>query len=114
MSLSESSASRNSSWAMTRLAISSSIWVGRKMIRSLRSREKMSNARSPRAVCSTTIGISAIGHLLATFATMIALCAAWQRHDTPARVGRSDEREHVYADTEDILTSLFGKEGWIL
>src|SRR5437879_2845043 len=29
------------------------------MIRSLRSREKMSNARSPRGVCSTTIGTSA-------------------------------------------------------
>src|SRR6266446_5127923 len=79
------------------------------MIRSLRSREKMSNARSPRAVCSTTIGISAIGYLLAAFASMIALCAAWQRHDTPASVGRSDKREHVYADTEEIPPSLFGK-----
>ncbi len=53
----------------------------------------MSNARSPRAVCSTTIGISAIGYLLAAFASMIALCAAWQRHDTPDRVGRSDNRD---------------------
>src|SRR5260370_13005681 len=79
------------------------------MIRSLRSREKMSNARSPRGVCSTTIGISAIGYLLAAFASMIALCAAWQRHDTPASVGRSDKREHVYADTEEIPPSLFGK-----
>src|ERR1700730_2311325 len=114
MSLSGSSASRNSIWAMTRLAFSSSIWVGRKMIRSLRSREKMSNARSPRAVCSTTIGISAIGYLLAAFASMIALCAAWQRHDTPASVGRSDKREHVYADTEEIPPPPFGKEGWIL
>src|SRR5262249_48245616 len=64
MSLSGSSASRNSIWAMTRLASSSSMKVGRKMIRSLRSREKMSNARSPRGVCSTTIGTSAMGRLL--------------------------------------------------
>src|SRR5258705_4154027 len=60
MSLSGSSASRNSIWAMTRLASSSSINVGRKMIRSLSSREKMSNARSPRGVCSITIGTRAI------------------------------------------------------
>src|SRR5262245_22759107 len=64
MSLSGSSASRNSIWAMTRLAISSSMYVGRKMIRSLRSREKMSNARSPRGVCSTTIGTKPIERLL--------------------------------------------------
>src|SRR5215510_9284803 len=61
MSLSGSSASRNSIWAMTRLASSSSMNVGRKMIRSLSRREKMSNARSPRGVCSTTIGTKAIG-----------------------------------------------------
>src|SRR6266545_448470 len=60
MSLSGSSASRNNICAMTRLAISSSIYVGRKMIRSLRSREKMSNARSPRGVCSMTIGTRAM------------------------------------------------------
>src|SRR4029077_17117115 len=60
MSLSGSSASRNSIWAMTRLASSSSMKVGRKMIRSLSSREKMSNARSPRGVCSLTIGTRAI------------------------------------------------------
>src|SRR6188474_1504486 len=64
MSLSGSSASRNNIWAMTRLAISSSIYVGRKMIRSLRSREKISNARSPRGVCSTTIGTKPIERLL--------------------------------------------------
>src|SRR5713226_9849455 len=34
------------------------------MIRSLRSLEKMSKARSPRGVCSTTIGTRAIGLLL--------------------------------------------------
>src|SRR5215470_3366546 len=60
MSLSGSSASRKSICAMTRLASSSSMKVGRKMIRSLSSREKMSNARSPRGVCSITIGTSAI------------------------------------------------------
>src|SRR5262245_21970056 len=60
MSLSGSSASRNSIWAMTRFASSSSMNVGRKMIRSLSRREKMSNARSPRGVCSTTIGTRAI------------------------------------------------------
>src|SRR5215510_7027445 len=60
MSLSGSSASRNSIWAMTRLASSSSMKVGRKMIRSLSRREKMSNARSPRGVCSMTMGTSAI------------------------------------------------------
>ena len=43
---------------MTRLAIVSSIGVPMKTIRSLRRREKMSYARSPRPVCSTTIGTS--------------------------------------------------------
>src|SRR6266508_5410204 len=66
MSLSGSSASRYSIWATTRLASSSSIYVGRKMIRSLRSLEKISKARSPRGVCSTTIGTKAIGRLLIT------------------------------------------------
>src|SRR5206468_5399065 len=60
MSLSGSSASRNSICAMTRLASSSSMNVGRKMIRSLSRREKMSNARSPRGVCSMTIGTRAM------------------------------------------------------
>src|SRR5437764_2888148 len=66
MSLSGSSASRKSSWAITRFARSSSMKVGRKMIRSLSRREKMSNARSPRGVCSTTIGTRAMGDLLAS------------------------------------------------
>src|SRR5207247_719762 len=61
MSLSGSSASRKSIWAITRFASSSSMKVGRKMIRSFNRREKMSNARSPRGVCSITIGTSAIG-----------------------------------------------------
>src|SRR3970282_1424114 len=65
MSLSGSSASRNSIWAMTRFASSSSMKVGRKMIRSLRRREKISNARSPRGVCSIPIGTRPIGNLLA-------------------------------------------------
>src|SRR5918994_6323238 len=56
MSLSGSSLSRCRSWAMTRLAMVSSIGVPRKMIRSLSSREKMSNERSPRLVCSMTMG----------------------------------------------------------
>src|SRR5919108_685968 len=64
MSLSGSSASRNSICAMTRLASSSSMNVGRKMIRSLSRREKMSKARSPRGVCSMTIGTRAILRLL--------------------------------------------------
>src|SRR4030095_8913968 len=64
MSLSGSSASRYSIWAITRFASSSSMKVGRKMMRSLSRREKMSNARSPRGVCSTTIGTRPIGDLL--------------------------------------------------
>src|SRR3989442_1489183 len=60
MSLSGSSASRKSIWAITRLARSSSMNVGRKMIRSLSSREKMSKARSPRGVCSITMGTRAM------------------------------------------------------
>src|ERR671924_396907 len=64
MSLSGSSASRNSICAMTRLASSSSMNVGRKMIRSLSRREKMSKARSPRGVCSMTIGTRAMLRLL--------------------------------------------------
>src|SRR5207244_12661671 len=38
--------------------------VGKKMMRSFKRREKMSNARSPRGVCSTTIGTRAIKNLL--------------------------------------------------
>src|ERR671937_1203096 len=56
MSFSGSSLSRCSSWAMIRLATVSSIGVPRKMIRSFSSREKMSKERSPRLVCSMTIG----------------------------------------------------------
>src|SRR5687767_1293057 len=64
MSLSGSSASRKSICAMTRFASSSSMKVGRKMMRSLSRREKISNARSPRGVCSITIGTKAIRVLL--------------------------------------------------
>jgi hypothetical protein len=58
MSLSGSSASRNSICAIARLATLSSIGVPMKMMLSFSSREKMSYARSPRLVCSTTIGTS--------------------------------------------------------
>src|SRR6476660_8586745 len=58
MSLSGSSASKNSICAIARLATLSSIGVPIKMMLSLRRREKMSYARSPRLVCSTTIGTS--------------------------------------------------------
>src|SRR2546430_6124198 len=64
MSLSGSSASRKSIWAITRFARSSSMKVGRKMVRFFKRREKMSNARSPRGVCSITIGTRAIGFSL--------------------------------------------------
>ena len=50
------SASRNSSWAQTSAAMPSSIGPLTKTIRSRSSREKMSNARSPRLDSSTTIG----------------------------------------------------------
>ena len=54
------------------------------MIGSLRSREKMSNACVPRPVCSTTIGIRAIGHLLAAFVRMIRRppCVCWRARPT--------------------------------
>src|SRR5260370_6208961 len=79
-----------------------------------RSREKMSNARSPRGVCSTTIGISAIGLLLAAFASMIALCAAWQRHDTPDRVSRSDKREPSMLTGRSCPQGLLGKRAAVV
>src|SRR5512137_993420 len=56
MSLSGSSASRNSIWAMTRLDITSSMTEPRNTILSFRSLENMSYALSPLPVCSTTIG----------------------------------------------------------
>ncbi|MNW68233.1 hypothetical protein D3C74_469490 [compost metagenome] len=48
--------SRNSSWAQISEAMPSSDGPVRKMIRSRSRREKMSNDRSPRLDCSTTIG----------------------------------------------------------
>src|SRR6266566_2751535 len=60
MSFSGSSDSRCSSWATIRLAIWSSTGVPRKMIRSFSRRLYMSNARSPREVCSTTMGTSGL------------------------------------------------------
>src|SRR2546427_710071 len=70
MSLSGSAAARKSLWAITRFARSPSMNGGRKMIRSFSSREKMSNARSPRGVCSTTIGTNPIERLLAMLSTL--------------------------------------------
>src|SRR4029450_208908 len=86
MSLSGSSLSRCRSWAMTRLAMVSSIGVPRKMIRSLSSREKMSNERSPRLVCSMTMGTR--------FASAIEQTSGRERDDArvPAqRVARLNE-----------------------
>src|SRR5579884_1247401 len=60
MSLSGSSDSRCRSWATIRFAIWSSTGVPRKMIRSLSRRLYMSKARSPREVCSPTIGTSGL------------------------------------------------------
>src|SRR5438093_12010502 len=73
------------------------------MIRSLRSREKISYARSPRGVSSTTIGTRVIPRLLATLAR-IPFFASWvtaQRvdgvWDAAARVRRilSETKPHV-------------------
>src|SRR6478672_1746427 len=58
MSFSGSSASRWSSCATTRLEISSLISPPTKTTRSRSSREEMSNERSPRASCWTTMGTS--------------------------------------------------------
>src|SRR3954454_23357734 len=74
MSLSGSADSRCSSCATMRLATVSSTAEPRKMIRSLRSREKMSYSRSPRAVRSMTIGTRGMGRtLLASNAMSAAL-----------------------------------------
>src|SRR6478735_1331860 len=56
MSLSGSEDSRCRSWATMRLATWSSTALPRKMMRSLRRREKMSYSRSPLADRSTTVG----------------------------------------------------------
>src|ERR1039457_2668502 len=57
MSLSGSSDSRKSSCAMTIFAIWSSTAMPRKTMRSLSRREKISQPRSPRWVCSMTVGM---------------------------------------------------------
>src|SRR5712664_1283640 len=62
--LSGSSASRKTSCATIRFADWSSTSVPRKMIRSRRRREKMSNERSKRPSDSTTIGTSWLNALL--------------------------------------------------
>src|SRR3989442_875699 len=102
MSLSGSSASRKSIWAMTRLAISSSMSVGRKMIRALRSLEKMSNARSPRGVCSTGRGASRSHTRLVRYGSFQYRTASWDR---PRR---------VIAKIEHHLGELFPRVGFIV
>src|SRR4029453_576911 len=80
------------------------------MIRSLRSREKMSNARSPRAVCSTTIGIRAIGRLLATIAR-IPLFASWQAATIhPIASAGQTNGERFCADRELVPTGSLRKQ----
>ena len=58
ISLSGFSASKNSSWATTKLAPMSSTGPVIKITLSFKSLEYISYARSPRGVCSTTIGTS--------------------------------------------------------
>ena len=60
------SASKKSNWAQTTLDTASSIGPITKMIRSFNRREYMSNARSQRFVCSTTIGIK------------LLICNSWE------------------------------------
>src|SRR6476661_1138017 len=61
MSFSALSASRNNSCAITTFATSSLIGVPRKMMRSMRSREKTSYVRSPRLERSMTYGVYRVG-----------------------------------------------------
>src|SRR5947207_9305542 len=61
MSFAESSESRNRSCAITTLATASSISVPRNTMRSLSRREYRSRPRSPRWVCSITVGIRLTG-----------------------------------------------------
>src|SRR5438876_3982718 len=79
MSFSGSSDSRCSSWATIRLAIWSSTGVPRKMIRSFSRRLYMSNARSPREVCSTTIGTSGL---------IVLALVSLRRADSSTRLAR--------------------------
>src|SRR5215212_8107527 len=97
MSLSLSSDSRCRSWATTRLAIVSSTASPRKTMRSLRSREKMSNERSPRADVSITIGTRAIETFL--FTRELRGCRASLARGPGAKEGRSgllDLDRHVH------------------
>jgi hypothetical protein len=48
--------SKNNNWAQTKADISSVTGPTKKIIRSLSNLEKISKARSPRLVCSTTMG----------------------------------------------------------
>jgi hypothetical protein len=65
--------SRKSNCAQIRLAMPSSTGPVRKMIRSFSRREKMSKARSPRLVCSTTIGTRFIAVAIGSYIMGITL-----------------------------------------
>src|SRR3989454_1886457 len=106
MSLSGSSASRNSICAITRFARSSSMNVGRKMIRSLNSREKMSNARSPRGVCSTTIGTNAIERPLAMSLPSAVIAACWIRKSSARFSWRMPQPLATGADERELRPAL--------
>src|SRR5689334_7357984 len=76
--------------------------VGRKMIRSFNRREKMSNARSPRGVCSTTIGTKPIGDLLFIGSPQddgAALRAERLPSGSNFRAGDQELEGHAVADT---------------
>jgi hypothetical protein len=79
--------SRKSSWAQIRLAIPSSTGPVRKMIRSFNRREKMSNARSPRLVCSTTIGTRFIAVAIGSYIgiALFIVSGRRERESAPAR-----------------------------
>src|ERR1700760_1872551 len=79
MSLSGSWDSRCRSCATTRLAMVSSIGLPMKMMRSLSSRLKMSNSRSPRAVLSMTMGTRGMAVRLEHGARLLAR-ALGQQH----------------------------------
>src|ERR1700761_6232811 len=80
MSLSGSWDSRCSSCATTRLAIVSSIGLPMKMMRSLSSRLKMSNSRSPRAVLSMTMGTRGMAMRLEHGARLLVRAPLGEQH----------------------------------
>src|ERR1700680_1334215 len=123
MSFSGSALSRCKSCATTRFATWSSIGVPRKMIRSLSSLEYMSNSRSPRAVCSITIGISGISPnptgrgpwVLALFAALVLAAPAGAM---TSHAGLPAD-QHLVMDKgpsglEHVLTGVAGKHNYLL